>query len=37
MYNRNLQSGLALAGMIIVLLGLMFAASMAAANIPAGL
>ena len=36
MYNRNLQNGLALAGMIIVLLGLMFATSLAASGVPAG-
>lgn len=36
MYNRNLQNGLALAGMIIVLLGLMFATSLAVSSIPTG-
>lgn len=37
MYNRNLQNGLVLAGMIVVLLGLMFATSMAVSSMPAGL
>lgn len=34
--NRNVQNGLALAGSLAVLLGLMFAASLVASNVPVG-